>query len=341
MARTITFQTAINEALAQEMARDPRVVVFGEDNVGGSGAPGEIDAWGGVLGVTKGLHGQFPDRILDTPISESAFIGAAMGAAASGLRPVAELMFVDFMGVCFDQIFNQGAKFRYMFGGRATTPVVIRTMFGAGIGAAAQHSQALYPLFTHIPGLKVAIPSNPYDAKGLLIQAIRDDDPVIFFENKVMYSTEGDVPEEAYVVPFGEAAWVREGDDVTVVAIGRMVSMAEQAANELAGDGIECTILDPRTTSPLDEDSIYESVETTGRLVVVDESNPRCSMASDIVALVAQNCFGALKAPPRMVTAPHTPTPFSAVLETAYVPSADRVASAVREVVGGEVGARA
>ena len=250
-------------------------------------------------------------------------------------------MFVDFMGVCFDQIFNQGAKFRYMFGGRATTPVVIRTMFGAGIGAAAQHSQALYPLFTHIPGLKVAIPSNPYDAKGLLIQAIRDDDPVIFFENKVMYSTEGEVPEEAYAIPFGEAAWVREGDDVTVVAIGRMVSMAEQAANELAGDGIECTILDPRTTSPLDEDSIYESVETTGRLVVVDESNPRCSMASDIVALVAQNCFGALKAPPRMVTAPHTPTPFSAVLETAYVPSADRVASAVREVVGGEVGARA
>jgi pyruvate/2-oxoglutarate/acetoin dehydrogenase E1 component len=340
MARTITFMQAINEALRQEMERDPTVVVFGEDNVGGAGTDGEIDAWGGVMGVTKGLHGHFPERILDTPISESAFVGAAAGAAASGLRPVAELMFVDFMGVCFDQIFNQAAKFRYMFGGRSKTPVVIRTMFGAGIGAAAQHSQALYPLFTHIPGLKVVIPSNPYDAKGLLIQSIRDDDPVIFFENKVLYTAEGDVPEEPYAIPFGEANFVREGDDVTVVAIGRMVSMAEQAASELAGEGIECEIIDPRTTSPLDEESIYESVENTGRLVVVDEAYPRCSMASDIAALVAQNRFDALKGPVKMVTAPHTPPPFAAVLETAYVPSADRVAAAVRDAVGGGVGAR-
>ncbi|TCJ19912.1 alpha-ketoacid dehydrogenase subunit beta [Rubrobacter taiwanensis] len=338
--RRITFMQAINEALAQEMERDPTVVVFGEDNAGGAGAPGEDDAWGGVMGVTKGLYHSFPGRVLDTPISESAFIGAAAGAACSGLRPVAELMFVDFMGVCFDQIFNQAAKFRYMFGGKARTPMVIRTMYGAGIRAAGQHSQSLYPIFTHIPGLKVAIPSSPYDAKGLMIQAIRDDDPVIFFENKVLYAVEGEVPEESYTVPFGEANFVREGDDVTIVAIGRMVSFAEQAAEELAGDGIECEILDPRTTSPLDEESIYESVENTGRLVVVDESNPRCSLASDIAALVAQNCFEDLKAAPKMVTAPHTPPPFSPTLEDAYVPDPERIAAAAREVVEG-AGARA
>ena len=173
------------------MERDPTVVIMGEDIAGGMGAPGEDDAWGGVLGVTKGLYARFPGRVIDTPISESAFVGAAAGAAASGLRPVVELMFVDFIGVCFDQIFNQAAKFRYMFGGKAETPMVIRTMFGAGIRAASQHSQALYPIFTHIPGLKVVLPSNPYDAKGLLIQAIRDDDPVIFLEHKVLYTTRG------------------------------------------------------------------------------------------------------------------------------------------------------
>src|ERR687896_316138 len=219
MAREITFLKAINEALEQEMRRDETVVVFGEDNVGGAGAPCEGDAWGGVLGVTKGLYGQFSDRVLDTPISQSAFIGAAAGAASAGLRPVAELMFVDFMGVCFDQIFNQAAKFKYMFGGRAKVPMVIRTMYGAGFRAAAQHSQCLYSIFTHVPGLKVVIPATPYDAKGLLIQSIRDNDPVIFCEHKLLYELEGDVPEESYIVPFGEASVVREGDDVTVVAL--------------------------------------------------------------------------------------------------------------------------
>ena len=340
MARTISFQQAISEALQQEMRRDPTVVVFGEDIVGGSGSPGEMDAWGGVMGVTKGIHGEFPDRILDTPISESAFIGAAVGAAASGLRPVAELMFVDFMGVCFDQIFNQAAKLRYMFGGKAKVPLVIRTMYGAGIRAAAQHSECLYPIFTHIPGLKVVIPSSPYDAKGLLVRAIRDDDPVIFFENKVMYTMEGDVPEELYTIPFGEANVVREGGDVTVVALGRMVSMAEQAAADLAAEGIECEIVDPRTTSPLDEETIYESVERTGRLVVADEANPRCGIAADVCALVAQNRFGDLKAAPRTVTAPHTPVPFSPLLEDAYVPSAKQIAEAVRATVGAGAGAR-
>lgn len=325
---------AINDALAQEMERDETVVVFGEDNVGGTGSPGEMDAWGGVMGVTKGLYGKFPNQIFDTPISESAFIGAAAGAACSGLRPVAELMFVDFMGVCFDQIFNQAAKFKYMFGGKAKTPMVIRTMYGAGIRAASQHSQALYPLFTHIPGLKVVVPSTPYDAKGLMIASIRDDDPVIFFENKVLYAVEGEVPDEAYAIPLGEAEIVREGDDVTIVAIGRMVSMAEQAAADLSSDGIEVEIVDPRTLSPLDTDTIYESVENTGRLVVVDEANPRCSMASDIASLVAQNCFEHLKAAPQMVTAPHAPPPFSPSLEDLYVPDPEKVADAVRKTVG-------
>ncbi len=334
MARTLTFMQAINEALLQEMRRDPTVVVFGEDVVGGSGAPGEMEAWGGPMGVTKGIYPEFPDRILDTPISESAFIGAAVGAASSGLRPVAELMFVDFMGVCFDQIFNQAAKLRYMFGGKAKVPLVIRTTYGAGIRAAAHHSECLYSLFTHIPGLKVAIPSNPYDAKGLLVRAIRDDDPVVFFENKVLYGLEGDVPEELYAVPFGEAAVVREGGDVTVVAIGRMVETAKEAASVLADEGIDCAIVDPRTTSPLDLETIVESVEETGRLVVADEANPRCSMATDICAQVAQECFDDLKAGPRMVTAPHTPVPFSPVLEDAYIPGPEQIAEAVRATVG-------
>jgi pyruvate dehydrogenase E1 component beta subunit len=333
MARSITYREAVNEAIAQEMARDERVIVMGEDNVGGTGSPGQIDAWGGVLGVTKGLHGKFPDRIMDTPISESAFIGAAIGAATGGLRPVAELMFIDFMGVCFDQIFNQAAKFRYMFGGKAVTPVVIRTMWGAGLRAAAQHSQSLLPLFTHIPGLKVAAPSNPYDAKGLLIASIRDDDPVIFAEHKMLYDVSGEVPEESYVIPFGEANVVREGGDVTIVAIGRMVNTALEAAAELAASGIEVEIVDPRTTSPLDLDTILESVENTGRLVVVDESNPRCSLASDIGASVAQDAFGSLRAPIQLVTGPHTPVPFADSLEDLFIPDAARIAGAVKTAV--------
>jgi acetoin:2,6-dichlorophenolindophenol oxidoreductase subunit beta len=333
MARTITYREAINEALAQEMARDPSVVVMGEDNAGGAGSPGEEDAWGGVLGVTKGLYHQFPGRVLDTPISESAFIGAAVGAATSGLRPVAELMFIDFMGVCFDQIFNQAAKFRYMFGGKAVTPVVVRTMYGAGLRAAAQHSQALYPIFTHIPGLKVAVPSSPYEAKGLLIQSIRDDDPVIFCEHKAMYDTTGEVPEESYTIPFGEANLAREGGDVTIVAIGRMVSVAMEAAGELASSGVEAEVIDPRTTSPLDTDTILESVEGTGRLVVVDEATPRCNLATDVSATVAQEAFGSLLAPIQMVTAPHTPVPFSDALEDAYIPDAQKVVNAAKAVI--------
>ncbi|HRH72210.1 alpha-ketoacid dehydrogenase subunit beta [Zoogloea sp.] len=332
MARKITYQQAINEALDQEMSRDQNVIVMGEDVAGGAGSPGEQDAWGGVLGVTRGLYHKHPGRVIDTPISESGYVGAAIGAACCGMRPVAELMFVDFLGVCFDQIFNQAAKFRYMFGGKSETPVVIRAMYGAGFRAAAQHSQCLYNIFTHIPGLKVVVPSNPYDAKGLLIQSIRDNDPVIFLEHKALYTMEGEVPEESYTVPFGEAAVVREGHDVTIVAIGRMVQKAQEAAADLQKAGIHCEIIDPRTTSPLDTDTILESVEKTGRLVVVDESHPRCSMASDIAGLVAENAFGSLKAPIRQVTGYHAPVPFSDALEELYIPSAAKIIAAAKSV---------
>lgn len=332
MARKISYQQAINEALAQEMRRDESVFIIGEDVAGGAGAPGEQDAWGGVLGVTKGLYPQFPDRVLDAPLSEIGYVGAAVGAATQGMRPVCELMFVDFAGCCLDQILNQAAKFRYMFGGKARTPFVMRTMVGAGLRAAAQHSQMLTSLWTHIPGLKVVCPSSPYEAKGLLIQAIRDDDPVIFCEHKLLYSLQGEVPEESYTIPFGEANFLRDGDDVTLVTYGRMVHLAMDAAANLARQGISCEVLDLRTTSPLDEDSILESVEKTGRLVVVDEANPRCSIATDISALAAQKAFDFLKAPIEMVTAPHTPVPFSDALEDLYIPDAAKIEAAVRKI---------
>ena len=291
-----------------------------------------MDAWGGPLGVTKGLYAKYGSRVMDTPITESAFIGAAIGAAASGLRPVAELMFSDFLGLCFDQIYNQAAKFRYMFGGKAETPVVVRTMYGAGLRAAAQHSQSPYAIFTHVPGLKCVMPATPYDAKGLLIQAIRDNDPVIFFEHKGLYETEGEVPEASYSIPFGEANIVREGHDVTIVSLGLMMHRSLEAAETLAADGIECEVIDLRTTSPLDEETVLDSAENTGRMVVVDESPPRCSIATDISALVAQQAFGALQAPIELVTAPHTPVPFAGALEDLYMPDAAKIAAAVRRV---------
>ena len=329
-----SFRQALNEALHFEMARDPRVIMMGEDLTGGAGANGVQDAWGGPFGVTKGLLGAFgPERIRDTPISEAAFIGAAAGAALTGLRPIAEIMFADFVGVCMDQIMNQIAKFRYMFGGRAKTPLVIRATYGAGSRSGAQHTQALHSILTHIPGLKVVIPSNPYDAKGLLLQAIRDDDPVIFLENKMLYDTMGDVPDAAYTIPFGEARVVRDGKDVLIVAIGRMVGFAEEAARTLAADGISACIVDPRTTSPLDEDTLLEMAEDIGRVVIVDESNPRCSIATDISALIADQAFDALKAPIKMVTAPHSPVPYAPNLEDAYVPDAAAIVKAATAIV--------
>jgi pyruvate dehydrogenase E1 component beta subunit len=330
-----TYRQAINEALRQEMERDPRVILMGEDVAGGLGAPGEQDAWGGPLGVTKGLMPKFGrERVLDTPISESAFVGAAAGAAAMGLRPVAELMFVDFFGVCFDQIFNQAAKFKYMFGGKAVTPMVIRTMYGAGFRAASQHSQCLYPIFTHIPGLKVVLPSNAYEAKGLLTQSIRDDDPVIFFEHKAMYDEAVEVPDDPYTIPFGEANVTREGDDVTIITMGRMVNFCNQVADKLAKEKIGCTVVDLRTTSPLDTETVLETASETGRVVVVDESHPRCNMAADISALICQEAFGDLKAPIKMVTGYHCPVPFSPALEDIYIPGPPKIEAAVRAVMG-------
>lgn len=333
MARKISMKQAVNEAIDQEMSRDPSVIMMGEDIVGGAGGAGEMDAWGGVLGVTKGLYAKHGDRLLDTPLSESAYVGAAIGAASCGMRPIAELMFIDFMGVCFDQIFNQAAKFKYMFGGKAQTPVVIRAMVGAGFRAAAQHSQMLTPLFTHIPGLKVVCPSTPYDTKGLLIQSIRDNDPVIFCEHKNLYGLEGEVPEGSYTIPFGEANVVREGKDVSIVTYGLMVHRALDAATLLAKEGIEVEIVDLRTLSPLDMDTVLDSVTKTGRLVCVDEASPRCNIATDISAQVVMQAFGALKAGIEMVTPPHVPVPFSPALEDLYIPSAEQIATAVRKTL--------
>jgi acetoin:2,6-dichlorophenolindophenol oxidoreductase subunit beta len=333
--RQMTYQQAINEALRIAMREDPRVVLMGEDIAGGAMVDHLVneDAWGGPMGVTKGLVQEFGrDRVLDTPITEAGFIGAAVGAAATGLRPVAELMFVDFFGCCMDQIFDQGAKLRYMFGGKASCPVVIRTQIGAGVSAAAQHSGCHYSVFTHMPGIKTAIPSTPADAKGLLLTAIRDDDLVMFFENKVLYGSKGEVPDGVEGIPFGVADVKRPGDDVTIVAISRMVQQALKAADMLAAEGIEAEVVDPRTLSPLDEATILESVAKTHHLVIVDEDNPRCSAASDIAAMVADKGFDLLDAPIKLVTAPHTPVPFSPPLEQFYVPSPERIAETVRAI---------
>jgi pyruvate dehydrogenase E1 component beta subunit len=242
-------------------------------------------------------------------------------------------MFVDFVGVCFDQIYNQAAKFRYMFGGKAKTPLVIRAMIGAGFRAGAQHSQTLTPLFTMVPGLKVVAPSNAYDAKGLLTTAIRDDDPVIFLESKVLYDTEDDVPDEAYRVPFGEARVAREGEDITIVALGAMVPRALMVAKDLEKAGVDAEVIDPRTTSPLDEETIIESLSRTGKLVIVEESPPRCSVAADIAGIMADRAFKHLKAPIKIVTCPHTPVPFAPVLEDEYVPNPRRIREAVDAVL--------
>ncbi len=329
-----SFRESINEAIRLEMKKDENVILMGEDVAGGAGTNGEQDAWGGPLGVTKGLLAEFGrNRIIDTPITETAMLGMASGAALTGLRPIAELMFIDFMGVCFDQILNQTAKFRYMFGGKAVTPITIRSMYGGGLRAASQHSQCLYPIFTHVPGLKVVIPSCPYDAKGLLIQSIRDNDPVIFLEHKNMYDVTQEVPDESYTIPFGEANFTREGKDITFIGMGATVSLCNNVSDKLKKDNISSTVLDLRTLSPLDEDSILEASEETGRIVIVDESNPRCNIATDISALICEKYFSCLKGPIKMVSPPHTPVPFSATLEDLYLPSEDNIIKAARELL--------
>ena len=327
-----TMRDAINEALHQAMAEDDSVFVIGEDVAGCQGSPsGKVGEVGGVFGVTSGLYKRFgPDRCIDTPISESAIVGAAAGAALVGMRPVAEIMFADFVGVCMDQLVNQMGKFRYMFGGKSRCPAVIRFACGGGFSAAGQHSQSMYQVMTAFPGLKVVIPSNAYDAKGLLLQAIRDDDPVLFFEPKALYQAACEVPDEMYTIPFGQAAFVREGDDVTVVAFGQMVGRAAAAIDALEAEGISCDLIDPRTSSPLDEAAILESLEATGRLVVVDESPPRCGLTADIAGLAASKGFHSLKAPVQQVCAPHSPTPFSPELEAAYLPDVAKITAAIK-----------
>lgn len=337
MTREISMSAALNEAIKLAMRRDDHVILMGEDVAGGANVDHlqDDEAWGGVLGVTKGIVQEFGrERVLDTPISEAGYIGAAMAAASTGLRPIAELMFNDFIGTCLDQVLNQGAKFRYMFGGKAEVPITIRTTHGAGFRAAAQHSQSLYALFTSIPGLKVIVPSTPYDAKGLLLAAIEDQDPVIFFEDKTLYNMTGDVPEEYYTLPIGKADIKRKGADVTIVAIGKQVHTALQAAEQLSARGIEAEILDPRSLSPLDEEAVLASVEKTNRLVIVDEANPRCSIAADIASLAADKGFDSLDASVKKVTAPHTPVPFSPPLEDLYLPTPEKVVNTVLEMLG-------
>ena len=325
VVREITFAQALNEALDYEMSKDPKVVVMGED----------VGVYGGIYGVTAGLYDKYgPERVIDTPIAESGFVGTGVGAAATGLlRPVVELMFIDFLGVTFDQIYNQAAKMRYMFGGKAKISMVLRTTCGAGFSAAAQHSQSLHAIFAHVPGLKVVMPSTPYDAKGLLISSIEDDDPVIFIEHKALYAIKGEVPEEPYSIPLGEADVKREGKDVTIVATAAMVHKSLEVAEKLEKDGISVEVVDPRTIVPLDVDTIINSIKKTGKLVVVDEGYPRCGFATDVAALAVNKTFDSLKAPVKIVTPPATPVPFSPVLESEWIPSSEKIEKAVREIL--------
>lgn len=321
MPRVITYAEAVNEALRAEMLRDPEVILFGE-NVSSSWRP-----------ATKGLKELYGRaRVRDAPITETAFIGAGVGAAVVGMRPVVELMLVDFGLVAMDQILNQMAKTTYMTGGEVNVPMVLRCIYGAGGGSAATHSETLYGIYAHMPGLKVAVPSNPYDAKGLLISAIRDPNPVAFFEHRLLYGMEGEVPEEPYTVPFGVANLVREGGDVTVVAAGKMVQEAAKAADTLKGD-VSVEVIDPRTLVPLDEEAILRSVQKTGRLVAVDEDYERCGFTAEVAAVVAEKGFHSLKAPVARVANPNTPIPFNRNLERHVLPDADKIIRAIKSVV--------
>jgi pyruvate/2-oxoglutarate/acetoin dehydrogenase E1 component len=327
--RELTFKEAITETLMQEMERNEKVFLMGEDL--------QVFYGGGPFGVTpadKFVKKFGPERVRDTPISEAGFIGAAATAAATGLHPVVELMFVDFFGVCMDQIFNQAAKMRYMFGGQAKVPMTIRTVIGAGFGFAAHHSQCLYSIFAHVPGLKIVIPSTPYDAKGLLATSIRDEDPVMFFEHKGLYtSVKGQVPEEPYTLPFGKAEVKREGKDVTVVATSLMVHKALSAAKKLESEDISLEVVDPRTIVPLDKNTILESVRKTSKLVIVDEDYERCGVASEIAAIVAEEGLFYLDCPIKRVVTPNVPIPYSPALERIVIPDEERIIKAVKEIV--------
>lgn len=329
--RKLTMAAAIAEAIGQEMERDPEVFVMGED----------IGKYGGIFGATGGLLARFGrDRIMDTPISETGFMGAALGAAAEGLRPISELMFVDFFGVCFDQIYNHIAKNHYMSGGACKYPLVITTGIGGGYSDAAQHSQCLYSIFAHVPGLKVVVPSNAYDAKGLMTTAIRDDNPVVFLYHKGIMGlswmsyfegSTNEVPEAQYTIPFGQARIVREGSDVTIVTLSQMVQKSVLAADQLAAEGISAEVLDLRTLVPLDRAAVLASVAKTGRLLVADEDYLSYGLSGEIAALVAENLDTLrLKAPVRRLAVPDVPIPFSRPLEQFAIPQVDNIVASVR-----------
>lgn len=322
--REITYAEAIREALREEMKRDDKVYILGED----------VGKFGGCFGVTKGLWEEFgDDRVRDTPISETAIIGSAVGAAATGMRPVAEIMFCDFMGVAMDEITNQAAKMRYMFGGKVKLPMVVRTPIGGGLSAAAQHSQSLEAWFTHLPGLKVVMPSTPYDAKGLLKASIRDDNPVIFLEHKMLYGFKGPVPEEEYIVPLGVADIKREGKDLTIIATSLMVHKALEAASILEKEGISVEVVDPRTLYPLDEEKIIASVKKTHRAIVVHEAVERNGFGGEIVSIIMEKAFEYLDAPVKRVCGKNVPMPFSPPLERFVIPQVEDILKAVRSIL--------
>ena len=322
--RELTYVKAFNEGMHQVMAEDPDVFLIGEGVAG----------YGGVFHMFDGLLTEFGGaRVVDTPISEQAIIGLGVGAAARGLRPVCDLMFMDFVGVAMDQIFNQAAKMKYMFGGNVSVPLTITTAGGAGMSAAAQHSQSLEAWLAHIPGLKVAMPASPYDAKGLIVGAIRDDNPTIVVLNKKMLGVKGPVPEELYSIPFGVANVVREGSNATIVAIGRMVVEAEKAAANLEAAGISVEIIDPRTVQPLDIDTILTSVKKTHRVLVVHEAVEFGGIGAEISSQIQESAFDYLDAPVTRLAAPFAPVPFAPILENAYIPDAPRIEAVVRRLL--------
>lgn len=321
MSRQLSYLQAFNEAMHQLMAEDDDVFVAGEDVAGK----------GGVFGSFVGLLDEFGERrMVDTPISEQAIVGLGIGAAVAGLRPVVDLMFMDFVLVSMDQIANQAAKLKYMFGGNASLPMTITTNGGAGLSAAAQHSQSLEAMLCHVPGLKVVMPATPHDCKGLMVASVREDNPVVFVKHKRMFGVKGDVPEEIYEVPLGQAAVTRTGDDVTVVAYSRMASEALVAAETLAGEGIDCEVIDLRTVQPIDIDTIIASARKTNRIVVVHEAVRFGGLGAEIAAQIQEHAFDHLDAPVARVGAPFSPIPFSPVLESAYVPDAGRIAAEIR-----------
>jgi acetoin:2,6-dichlorophenolindophenol oxidoreductase subunit beta len=325
--RTITYAQAVREALREEMLRDEDVIVIGED----------VGRVGGVYKLTDGLYQEFgPERLLDSPISEAGITGIGVGAAMSGLRPVVEIMFGDFVTLVMDQIVNQAAKTHYMSGGKLRVPMVVRASLGAGRRMAAQHSQSLHAWFAHIPGLKVVLPSSPYEGKGLLKSAIRDNNPVIFFEDKLLYNTSGPVPTEEYTLPLGVAAVKRSGDDLTLIATSSMVAVAMDAAEQLAAVGISAEVIDPRTLVPLDEATLVRSVQKTGRCIVIDEGHRRFGAGAELAALVAQEAFYDLDAPVERIGAMDVPVPFSPVLEDLTIPTVQQVVDAGRRIMRNE-----